>query len=210
MFQLLYWGSITAVSYLGMLAVVASMAGTGISSLAVLLLARNIKLSRRAVIAVISLTLVLTGLLAYFPPIASKLNLEYFRALLEIMFVAYDNFLANFTVAEIVWGTNKFGTEYNPGVTHDWAYFDIFYEYGLVGLFSYLLVYFFVIFNALPRRFSGSLRLLIILFFFGINFHYSALNYFPGQMLFGILGAIGYYLKITKDSAQKSSLPTRA
>ncbi len=201
-----HWGSISTIGYLGILAVAASMGGTGISSLAMLILMRNLKLSWRAVIG---LSLVFAGVIAaaiFVQPIAEKFDLRYLAILLEYLIRAYDAYLANFTPAQIVWGTSEIQVDYSPGVTHDWAYFDVFYEYGLIGLLSYFAIYFFIISYALPRNTSRPIKWLIVLFFFGTNFHYSALNYYSGQLFFGIVGAIGYYRKCYATSLRGGEL----
>lgn len=196
---------LTLVLGIGVMGLLASMGGTGIM---VFFLCLVILGNAKKFIAVLFILFFLYCAAQYSEMLSAKINIDYWIYL-------FDNFLnywiiifSNFTLSEYLFGISQFGINYYPGFTHDWAYLDILYEGGIIGLVLYLLSYGFVIKNAL--LFSGikcQLWILTIYLIIFSNFHYASLNFYFGQMLFGILGAINYCrYKITDSNLNQWSM----
>jgi hypothetical protein len=197
---LLWCGRLGAVGYLGAAAALLSMGGTAVASLTLVLLARSGRAMWSAAIGLVSISLTLLVAIELLPTIASKLNYEYVVLLLNFAGAAFSKFTSAITLGEVLWGVNETGLSYAPGVTHDWTYFDVAYEFGLFGLACYLLIYIRLILFTLPRDVSRIIKLSVATLFLAINFHYPTLNFYSGQMSFGILAAIGYY---SRKSSQR-------
>jgi hypothetical protein len=99
-------------------------------------------------------------------------------------------YLSRLSADEIMFGSQTVTIYSVTGLTHDWAYFDVFYSYGLIGLIGYVLLYGTLIFLACPMQYGAAKRLYFVLAVLALNFHYGALNYYLGQFLFSILAAL--------------------
>ena len=126
-----------------------------------------------------------------------KFDFAYLARLSEIFGAVFQAFLSQFGRYEIMFGTASPTPETAAGVTHDWAYLDVFYAYGLVGLIGYLLLYGALLFLAIPREAGSRKRVFFAGVALVVNFHYGTLNYYVGQFIFASLAALqlsrGFY-----------------
>jgi hypothetical protein len=99
-------------------------------------------------------------------------------------------FINQFSLEEILFGTLHPTAVIVLGYTHDWAYLDIFYAYGVVGLIGYCFLFGGLLYLALPEHISRGLRFYFAVTGLVLNFHYGTLNFFAGQMLFSSIVAL--------------------
>lgn len=136
---------------------------------------------------------------------SAKINIDYWAYLINNFIEYYDSIFSNFTFQEYLFGINKFEYNYNPGFTHDWAFLDILYEAGIFGLIIYICIYSLVLRWAF-YKINSKYLLMFTIFYIIIfsNFHYAGLNFYFGQMLFGVIGAINYCMY---HSLKKNTTP---
>jgi len=125
--------------------------------------------------------------------IFEKFDLAYLGILISVFMNVSNSFLSQFSTSDLLMGSSFISEKATKGLTHDWAYFDVFYVNGLIGLGAYILLYGTIIYVACPREASRQMRIYFVLIVMLANFHYGTLNYYIGQMLFSCLAAIGIY-----------------
>ena len=114
------------------------------------------------------------------------------------------HFFSRFTADEFLFGTSRPDILVITGLTHDWAYLDVFYAYGLVGLVGYILFYGSILFLATPAEVATTRRAYFAIVGLLLNFHYGTLNYFVGQFLFSTLAALQLNRLFSAAAASKS------
>lgn len=119
-----------------------------------------------------------------------RFDLAYLGRLLFFLRFFIDNFLYKFTPAEFLLGTNNPTPTIVTGVTHDWAYIDVFYAYGIAGVCGYLLLFGTILYLAIPSSVPASRRAFFALAGLALNFHYGTLNFYSGQLIFSSLVAL--------------------
>ena len=122
-----------------------------------------------------------------------KFDLVYASTLIRMFSRFAQISFMKFTPNDYLFGSSFISTQASIGLTHDWAYLDVFFVYGIVGVAGYLLLYGTIIFLATPRESKVSMRVFFMLIALLANFHYGTLNYFVGQMLFSVLAALNVY-----------------
>ncbi|MDE2111698.1 MAG: hypothetical protein KGJ79_11200 [Alphaproteobacteria bacterium] len=123
----------------------------------------------------------------------SKLDFAYLQFLVDFFFRVLPLYMSRFTPNNYLLGSSTVTGKGAIGLTHDWAYFDVFYVYGILGVAVYLLLYGAAIYLACPRERSISMRAYFTAIALIANFHYGTLNYYVGQFLFSSLAALGLY-----------------
>jgi hypothetical protein len=119
-----------------------------------------------------------------------RFTLEYLSRLVQLFQGLASRYFSRFSMGELLIGTATPTTLVVTGLTRDWAYLDVFYAYGLIGVVGYLLLYGTIIVVAIPGEVSATKRALFALVALGLNFHYGTLNFFVGQFLFSSLAAL--------------------
>jgi hypothetical protein len=122
-----------------------------------------------------------------------KLDWAYLQVMAKIFSGVFSAMLAQFTQNDILMGSQIITPRAATGLTHDWAYFDVFYVSGLIGLFGYVALYSVLVFLATPAKISRSMRLYFAMIVMIANFHYGTLNYFIGQAFISTLAALNIY-----------------
>jgi hypothetical protein len=119
-----------------------------------------------------------------------RFDLAYAVRLSAFFTILGKRFFHQFNNEEIVFGTQHPTAAVVVGYTHDWAYLDIFYAYGLVGLVGYVLLFGGLLFLAIPSRISSARRFYFAAAGLILNFHYGTLNFFAGQFLLSSIVAL--------------------
>jgi hypothetical protein len=122
-----------------------------------------------------------------------KFDLAYLGILATVFINVASSLLSQFSNANLLMGSSFISGAATTGLTHDWAYFDVFYVHGLIGLVGYILLYGTIVYVACPRETSRQMRIYFMMVVMCANFHYGTLNYYVGQMLFSCLAALGIY-----------------
>jgi hypothetical protein len=99
-------------------------------------------------------------------------------------------FLDGLTPNELAFGSETQTIDTVSGITHDWAYLDVFIAYGAVGLVGYLLLYACLLYLAVPREAGIGKKVYFMVMMLLMNFHYGTLNYYVGQVLLASLAAL--------------------
>jgi len=119
-----------------------------------------------------------------------KFDLAYLRLMVNLFSNVYAVMLAQFSQNDLLMGSQIISARAATGLTHDWAYFDVFYVSGLAGLFGYCVLYGTLAFLVSPPKAPISMRLYFAIVILIANFHYGTLNYFIGQALLSVLAAL--------------------
>ncbi len=119
-----------------------------------------------------------------------RFDIAYYTKPIRFLTMFIGRFLDQFSTNEVLFGTQSPDKLVVLGLTHDWAYLDVFYAYGLFGVLGYILLYSSLLFLAVPPSAGTSKRLLFAAAGLALNFHYGTLNYFVGQFMFGALAAL--------------------
>jgi hypothetical protein len=175
--------------YIGMLSVFLTFSGTGILFLLVFLsyVSRYRWLWFGFLVVLLLSSEFLPG--EFF---GERLSMTYLIRLYEIFEWSISSNFENFSPADWMLGSAAPSFNSGTGLTSDWGYVDVVYEFGFVGLLLYLLTYYKLLKFSMPaagRMKNDGLVLLILLF----NFHYPALNYYVAQMTLGILAAMNIH-----------------
>lgn len=136
-------------------------------------------------------TLLVIFIFGFFENFFYKLSLEYFKKLIFREGQLIDQIISMkfLSVSEIFIG--KFQSF--DDMSHEWFYFSIVKEFGIIGLIIFFLVYSKIIFNLLPNI-SHILKYLYVLIFLFINLHYPSISFLPFQILIVII----YILRVYK------------
>lgn len=135
----------------------------------------------------------------------AKLDLAYLERLSTIFSTVSGRFLGQISAEEILFGTNTPTMDIMLGYSHDWAYLDVFYAFGLVGLAGYIVLFAGLLYLALPSRIPVSRRIFFVMAGLALNFHYGTLNYYIGQFVFCCIVALR--LSRGEAVAQKQGAP---
>jgi|GEM_PF-2472967 len=119
-----------------------------------------------------------------------KFDLAYLDRLGYLLNKVLRLYLVQFNTDNFLFGAPLISPLATSGISHDWAYFDVFYVYGFVGVAAYILLYGLVSYLACPSSATVSMRLYFVLVVLIANFHYGTLNYYVGQFLFSTLAAL--------------------
>ena len=121
------------------------------------------------------------------------------------MFIAFgQRFFHQFTIGDLLFGNQTPTAMSVTGLTHDWAYLDVFYVYGLTGLIGYIILNGGVLFLSLPAEISTGRKLYFSFIGLVLNFHYGTLNFYVGQFLFSSLAALQLNRIYSRSAAKKS------
>lgn len=121
-----------------------------------------------------------------------KFSMFYFDRVYGIFNKDLVKYFYNFGLNEWLFGSRTPSFNNSGPLTTDWAYLDVIYEYGVLGLALYVGVFYKIIRLALPIKYSKRMHTFPWLLLL-INTHYPSLNYFVSQMAFGILAAINMH-----------------
>lgn len=119
-----------------------------------------------------------------------RFDLAYLSRLTVLFNAITQNFLHQFNAEEFLFGSAFPTAQSVTGITHDWAYLDVFYIFGIVGVVGYILLFGAVLFFALPPELNGRKKLYFAVAGLALNFHYGTLNFYVGQFLFSSLAAL--------------------
>lgn len=185
----LYHRKFNAICAFGTFCVALTFSGTGLA----LLLVAGMIFSRHVYIKVI---VVLTLLIAALS-LTDKLSVEYGLLLIDKFTESTSSILGNFRAEEWMLGSDDPSFNEGTGLTTDWAYLDVLYEFGVIGLLIYIGTYYKIIRYVLPSNDAANKFALILLMMF-FNLHYPSLNYYVCQMALGILAAMNVYSASSK------------
>lgn len=173
---------------LGLSGLIASMGGTGfLIFISFFLITKKIK----NILFFLMIFPLVYLVLRPFQMYSDKINVDYWIYLINNFINYFKDVFSNFNYIDFIRGTPSFGSGYHPGFTHDWSFIDIIYEGGLIGLTLYLLIYLLTVKTSLSFIKDKTLLWIYAVFIVIVsNFHYSALNFYFGQMFFGITAAI--------------------
>jgi hypothetical protein len=154
---------------------------------------------RRPWLLVASVILPLTGLVVWATftnqyavsgGMTGRFDLAYGFRLAGLFIALAQRFFSQFNINELLFGNSVVTSFSVIGLTHDWAYLDVFYVYGLVGVIGYLMLFGSVLYFSLPLELDNGLKVCFALAGLALNFHYGTLNYYVGQFLFSSLAAL--------------------
>jgi hypothetical protein len=136
-----------------------------------------------------------------------KFDLVYWDVMREMFSRVFTKMLSRFSESDILMGASSISPQAATGLTHDWAYFDIFYVSGLIGLTGYIILYAVMTYLACPREVPVAMRLYFVIIALAANFHYGTLNYFIGQALFSCLAALNIYRNYRVTRTRENRAP---
>ena len=126
-----------------------------------------------------------------------KLSFSYieYNVFERFQVLVIDNFMSNFTLVNYLFGSSEPNFNVGTGVTHDYAYFDVFYEGGIVALIAYIALYSFIVRYSLSEQIKKGHAYYFTIVMLIANIHYPTLNFYVGQFLFSILAAINFWMR---------------
>lgn len=182
----------------GVLGLGASMGGTGILIFLVYFLLINLGIYNLFFPLIFYIFYILAQ---HIEMLGAKISVDYWIFLIENFWEYFNNIFRELSISEYLFGVSEFKDDYHPGFTHDWAFLDIAHEGGSLGLILFVLVYFFILKYAFSYLSNKTFLWFTVIYIAVIsNFHYSSLNFYFGQFLFGILGALMYCNKSRANS----------
>jgi hypothetical protein len=119
-----------------------------------------------------------------------RLDIAYLNRLTLFFLALAGRFLGRFTTDELLFGTSNPSDAVVTGYSHDWAYLDVFYAYGIAGVVGYILLFGTLLYLSLPGHLAVGRRLFFSLLGLALNFHYGTLNFYVGQLLFTSIVAL--------------------
>lgn len=119
----------------------------------------------------------------------ARFDFAYFEKLFFFFTHVGWRFFARFRITDFLFGAPPTHAAV-IGITHDWAYLDIFYAYGAAGVVGYLMLYSALLYLSCPLDCPTSKKVYFVIGGLVLNFHYGTLNYYVGQLMFCCLGAL--------------------
>ena len=188
---------------MGFVATFLTLTGTGVFSLILLtplMFKRLFLMGFFTLIMAFLFILNISYLIEIFPDvhILYRISAEQFTLYFEIFMNFFTLNFNEFTTYNWVFGREFFSEYYGESPSHDWSYFGIITEFGLVGLFSYLIIYSVVLYGAIYKGIKKTKKIYFVLVVLVINSHYPVLNFYIFQFLLGVL----FVLNLHIDRAQ--------
>ena len=205
-----YHTSGTAQKLVTLSGVILSGSGTGqlaLGALAPLVLRRPALLATLIVIPFIALVTwaTVTRQFSVSGGAIGRFDAAYAIRLAGLFAVIGQRFLSRFDFSELLFGSTSPTPDSVVGLTHDWAYLDVFYVYGFIGLVGYILLNGGMLFLSLPMELGSGRKLYFSLIGLALNFHYGTLNFYVGQFLFSSLAALQLNRLYSLASVEKPS-----
>jgi hypothetical protein len=167
-----------------------------------------------AIVLVPSITIVtwatLTHQYATSPTVIGKFDLAYAFRLSGSFITIAQRFFGQFTASELLFGSVTPTSNSVIGLTHDWAYLDVFFSYGIVGVFGYIALFGTMLFLSLPFELSTEKKFYFAIVGLALNFHYGTLNFYVGQFLFSCLAALQLNRFYSRSVANNSTPQTES
>lgn len=186
----LYLNKFNIYCYLGTVAVLLTLTGSGMGCFIFLLPLLFKRTWIGFVIVLIGTLLFMQFVFIYIEYIYSKLSYDYLLFLFNLSLSQSLVIFQDFDLLQYLIGSSS--PSFNTGgtKTSDWAYIAVFYELGLLGLVVYLALYSYVLFWALPANVRTSKRIYFVFTVMILNFHYPVLNYYVAQFLVSIVAGL--------------------